>query len=75
MKQVNTQNLLNVELGTQEGIKVSIWKIVGFRQRERQDSQKLNNGTFYRPAVTSAQCFIGVDKYSNSAILINYNDD
>ena len=49
MKEVNTQNLWTFELGTQEGINVPIWNIVGFQQRDRQDSQKLNNDKFYGP--------------------------
>ena len=40
MKEVNTQSLWTFELGTQEGIIVPIWNIVGFQQRARQDSQK-----------------------------------
>ena len=75
MKEVNTQNLWNFELGTQEGINVPIWIIVGFQQQDRQNSQNLNNDTFYRPPVTSAQCIIGTEKYPDSAILLNYNDD
>ena len=35
----------------------------------------MNNDTFYRPLVTSAQCIIGTEKYPGSSILINYNDD
>ena len=35
----------------------------------------MNNDTFYRPPVTSAQCIIGTEKYPDSAILLNYNDD
>ena len=30
---------------------------------------------FYRPSVTSAQCIIGTEKYPDSAVLLNYNDD
>ena len=56
MKEVNTRNVWSFELGTQEGVNVPIWIIVGFQQRERQDSQNLANDTFYRPPVTSAQC-------------------
>ena len=33
------------------------------------------NDTFYRPLVTSAQCIIGTEKYPDSAISLNYNDD
>ena len=37
--------------------------------------QNLNNDILYRPPVTSAQCTIGTEKYPDSAILLNYNDD
>ena len=46
MKQVNTQHFLAFELGTQEGINIPKWSFVGFQQRDRQSSQKLNNDTF-----------------------------
>ena len=62
MKEMNTQNFWTFELGTQEGVNVSIWNIVGFQQRDRQDSQNFNNDTFYKPPSTSAQCFIGTEK-------------
>ena len=75
MKEVNTQNLWNFELGTQEGINVPIWIFVAFQQNDRQNDQNLNNDTFYRPQVTSAQCIIGTEKYPDSGILLNYNDD
>ena len=75
MKEVNTQNLWNFELGTQEGINVPIWIFVAFQQNDRQNDQNLNNDTFYRPPVTSAQCFIGTEKYPDSSILLNYDDD
>ena len=75
MKEVNTQNLWTFELGTQEGINVPIWIFVAFQQNDRQNDQNLNNDTFYRPLVTSAQCIIGTEKYPDSGILLNYNDD
>ena len=75
MKDVNTRNLWTFELGTQEGINVSIWIFVAFQQNDRQNNQNLNNDTFYRPLVTSAQCIIGTEKYPDSSILTNYNDD
>ena len=75
MKEVNTQNLWSFELGTQEGVNVPIRIVVGFQQRERQDSQNLTNDTFYRPAVTSAESIIGTENYPDSAILLNNNDD
>ena len=75
MKEVNTQNLWTFELGTQEGINVPIWIFVAFQQNDRQNDQNLNNDTFYRPLITSAQCIIGTKKYPDSGILLNYNDD
>ena len=75
MKEVNTQNLWTFELGTQEGINVPIWIFVAFQQNDRENDQNLNNDTFYRPLVTSAQCIIGTEKYPDSGILLNYNDD
>ena len=75
MKELNTQNLWTFEIGTQESINVPIWIIIGFQQSDRQDSQKMNTDTFYRPPVTSVQCIIGTEKYPDSAILLNYNDD
>ena len=60
-KEVNTQNFWPFELGTQEGINNPIRIIVGFQQRDRQDSQNFNNDAFYRPSVTSAQCIIGTE--------------
>ena len=75
MKKVNTQNLWTFELSTQEGINVPIWIFVAFQQNDRQNDQNLNNDTFYRPLVTSAQCIIGTKKYPDSGILLNYNDD
>ena len=55
MKEVNNQNLWNFQLGIQENMNVPIWIIVGFQQQDRQDSQTLNNDTFYRLPVVSAQ--------------------
>ena len=46
MKEVNTQNLWTFELGTQEGVNVPIWIIVGFQHSDRQHDQNLNNDTF-----------------------------
>ena len=71
MKEVNTQNLWTFKLGTQEGINVPIWIFVAFQQNDRQNDQNLNNDTFYRPLVTSAQCIIGTEKYPDSGIFLN----
>ena len=75
MKEVNTQNFWTFELGTQEGVNVPIWVLVAFQQQDRQHDQTLNNDTFYRLAVTSAQCIIGTEKYPDSATLLNYDND
>ena len=75
MKEVITQNFWTFELGTQEGVNVPIWVFVAFQQHDRQHDQTLNNDTFYRMPVSSAQCIIGTEKYPDSAILLNYDDD
>ena len=54
---------------------VPIWIIIGFQQQDRQDSQNLNNDTFCRLPVVSAQCAIGTEKYPDAGILLNYDDD
>ena len=74
MKEVNTQNSWTFELGTQEGINVPTWINVGFKRSDRQHDQNLNNDTFYRLPVTSAQCIIVTEKFPDSAISLNYND-
>ena len=75
MKEVNNQNLWNFELGSHENMNVPIWIIIGFQQRDRQDSQNLNNDNFCRLSVISAQCLIGTEKYPDAGILLNYDDD
>ena len=75
MKQVNNQNVWNFELGSQENMNVPTWIIIGFQQQDRQDSQNLNNDTFCRLPVVSAQCIIGTEKYPHASILLNYDDD
>ena len=75
MKEVNNQNLWNFELGSQESMNLPIWIIIGLQQRDRQDSQNLNNGTFCRLPVTSALCIVGPEKYPDGAILLNYDND
>ena len=75
MKEVKTQNLWSFELGTHEGVNIPIWIIIGFQQRESQDSQNMNIDTFYRPLITSAQCIIGTEKYPDTVILSDYGDD
>ena len=48
---------------------------MGFQQRDRQDSQYLNDDTFCRLPVNSAQCIIGTENYPDAGILLNYDDD
>ena len=75
MKEVKTQNFWTFELGTQEGINVPIWIYVVFQQSDRQHNPNLNNDTFYKKPVTSAQVVIGTEKYPDKSVLMNYNDD
>ena len=75
MKEVNTQNFWTFEVGIQEGINVPIWVFVVFQQMDRQCDQNLNNDTFVRLSVISAQVVIGTERYPNTGILLNYNDD
>ena len=75
MKEVNTQNFWTFELGTQEGINIPSWIFVAFQQNDRQHDQSLNNDTFVRLPVISSQVVIGTERYPDSAILLNYDDD
>ena len=75
MKEVKTQNFWTFELGTQEGINMPTWIFVSFQQNDRQHDQNLNNDTFVRLPVISAQVVIGTERYPDSAILLNYDDD
>ena len=75
MKEINNQNVWNFELGSHENMNVPLWIIIRFQQRGRQDSQNLNNDTFCRLRVVSAQCIIGTEKYPDAGILLNYDDD
>ena len=75
MKEVITQNLWTFEMGAQESKNVPFFTFISFQQKGRQNSQKLNIDTSYRPPVTSAQSIIGTEKYPVSAMLLNYDDD
>ena len=75
MKEVNTQNVWIFELGTQEGVNIPTWIFVGFQQNDRQHDQNLNNDTFVRLPVISAQVVIGTERYPDAGILLNYDDD
>ena len=54
---------------------IPTWIIIGFHQIDRQDSQNLNNDTFCRLPVVSAQCIIDTEKYHDAGILLNYDDN
>ena len=54
LKEVNNQKLWNFELGSQESLNVPIWIIIGIEQKNRHDSQNLNNDAFYSLPVVSA---------------------
>ena len=48
---------------------------IAFQQNDRQHDQNLNNDTFVRLPVISAQVVIGTERYPDSAILLNYDND
>ena len=75
MKEVNTQNFWTFELGTQEGIRIPSGIFVAVQQNYWQHDQNLNNDTFVRLPVISAQVVIGTERYPDNSILLNYADD
>ena len=75
MKELTDQNLWNFKLGSQESMKVPIWKTIKFQQQDRQDSQNLKKDTCCRLPVYSAQCIIGTEKYPDAGIILTYVDD
>ena len=54
---------------------VPIWIIIAFQQRDRRDSQNLNNDIFCILPVVSAQGVIATKKYPDAAIILDYDDD
>ena len=62
---------VNFELGSQESMNVPSRIIIGFQQRDRQDSRNLYNGSFCRLPVTSCQCIIGTEKYPDVGTVLN----
>ena len=75
MKEMNTQIFRTFELDTPEGSNIPVWIYVVFQRSDREHDQKLNNDTFYAMPVTSAQCVVGSEKYPDSGIFLNYDDD
>ena len=62
MKELNDENLWKFKSGSPDSMNVPVWNLIVNQQRDRQDSQNLNNDTFCRLAVNSAQCIIGTEK-------------
>ena len=75
MREVNIQNLWNFEWGSHENMNVPIWIKIRLQPTDGRDTQNLNNDTFCRLPVTSAQCIFGTEKYPDAGIVINYDDD
>ena len=75
LQEVKNQKICQFQIGVEEGKNIPIFIIIGFQQQDRENSQNLNNDTFIRLPVTSAQCVIGSEKYPDSAILLNSDDD
>ena len=71
----NNRHFWTFEFGIQEGINVPLWVLIFFHQIDRQYSQNLNNDTFYRHPVTTTQWIIGIEKYPDAGILLNYDAD
>ena len=62
-------------MGSQENMNVPIWIIIGFQQRDRQDSQTLTKDTLCRLPIVSAQGVIGTEKYPDAGVLIKCDND
>ena len=75
MTNVEIHSLWNFEVGSQESANGPTLTIVGFQQRDRQDSQNLNNDIFCRLPVTFAQCIFGKEKIADLATLIYCDAD
>ena len=74
MEEIYNQKLWNFEMGSQKSMNAPIWIFKGFQQRDRQNSQNLNNYSFCRLPVTSAKCIICTEKYPDAGIKLNYDD-
>ena len=75
MKEVNTENFWTFELGTQQGFNIPTWIFTVFHQGDREHDQHLNNDSFCRLPLINAQCVTGTERYPDSAMLLNYDDD
>ena len=74
MREVNNQSLWIFVLGSYENMNVPIWIVIGFQQRDGQNSKILNNDTSCRLPAVSVQCIIGTEKYPDAGILLTYYD-
>ena len=54
---------------------IPIWTNIGFQEEDRHDSQNLNNDTFCRLPVVSAQIVIGTEKHPDAGISLFYDND
>ena len=75
MKEVKTKSFWTFELSIQEGVNVPMRIYVVFQQNDRQHDQILNNDTFVRLSVITAQVVIGTERYPDTGNILNYNDD
>ena len=62
-------------MGSQESMNVPRWIIIGFQQKDSQDSQNLKNDTFCRLPIVSAQCIIGTENCPDAGIFLYYDND
>ena len=72
---MNIQNLWNFEMRSQESMHLPMMISKGFQQRNRQQSQKLNNDIFCRLPFTNDQCITGTENYPDAGIFLTYDDD
>ena len=75
MPEVKNQKRWQFHIGVEKGINIPIFIINSFQQQGRENSQNLKNDTLCRLPVTSAQCIIGTEKYPDTAIFLNCDDD
>ena len=58
-----------------QGMKFPITIIVGFQEKDKQNSQNLNNETICRLSVTNAQCIIETEKYPDAGIIVYFDNN
>ena len=73
-KDVNTNSNLTFELGN-AGTSTPTFVIVGFRARNKIDSQVHDNAVFDRLPISNAVCKIGSEKYPDDEIECDYDRD